>query len=677
MTRSFVLKPESAPIPSVHYQIPYAEHLNPQQLAVVEALNGPALVIAGAGTGKTRTLIYRLARLVESGIPPEEIVLLTFTRRAAREMLNRATTLLDGRCEGIKGGTFHGFCLSILQRFAPQIGFPARFSVLDAADAADVVDLLRTQRGLHRSKTRFPKKDTLYHLFSASVNRQKELPQLLAQEFPQHVRHEAEILALYKAYDQYKQQHGLMDYDDLLVRTLQLFEAHPTIRYEVCARIRHVLVDEFQDTNKLQGDLVAAFASVHRNVMAVGDDAQSIYAFRGANFQNIMGFPTRFSGTTLYKLEENYRSTPPILHLANYILSQAHERYEKELFSRREGGELPAIVQAPDDRFQSRFVCQMVLQLREEGVPLHEMAVLFRNGRDSYDLELELAQRNIPFVKFGGLKLNDAAHIKDVLAHLKIAENPLDVVAWQRVLLLLKGIGPKTAQELIAWVLNTDRPYDFDSLQSFEKYAQQLRPLALLLQELRKGEHLASSQVSDVIHYYGSILERVHPDDTEKRRQDLEHFIGIAANFATRRDLLSALALDPIERSTVEVEATQKDEAPLVLSTIHSAKGLEYQAVFITQALEGVLPSGYALNNQSAIDEERRLLYVALTRAKDYLFVSHPVLGYQRSFGGEYFTKPSRFIQDIPEHLAEPWQLVESAVSNNELPTSDPHLSLP
>ncbi|HRK74777.1 MAG TPA: ATP-dependent helicase, partial [Rhodothermales bacterium] len=335
------------------------------------------------------------------------------------------------------------------------------------------------------------------------------------------------------------------------------------------------------------------------------------------------------------------------------------------------------IVQAPDDRFQSRFVCQMVLQLREEGIPLNEMAVLFRNGRDSYDLELELARCNIPFVKYGGLKLNDAAHIKDVLAHLKIVENPLDAVAWQRVLMLLKGIGPKTAQELIQWILTTDKPYDFDSLQPFKKHVGQLRSLALLLQDLRKGERLASSQVSDVIHYYGPILERVHPDDTEKRRQDLEHFVGIAANFVTRGDLLRALALDPIERSTVEVEAIQKDEIPLVLSTIHSAKGLEYQAVFVIQVLEGVLPSAYALNRRSALDEERRLLYVALTRAKDYLFVSHSVLGYQRSFGGEYFTKPSRFIQDIPEHLAEPWQLVESSPSNNELSTGDPYLSLP
>lgn len=678
MTRSFILKPDQVVVRPAHYSIPYAEQLNPQQLAVVEAGSGPALVIAGAGTGKTRTLIYRLARLVESGVPPEEIVLLTFTRRAAREMLNRATALLDGRCEGIKGGTFHSYCLSILQRHAEKLGYPPRFNVLDASDAADVIDLLRTQKGLHQSKTRFPKKDTLYHLFSASVNRQKQLAHLLAQEYPQHTKHETEILALYEAYGRYKLQHGLMDYDDLLVLTLKLFEVHPNVRYEVCARIRHILVDEYQDTNRIQADLVAAFSSVHGNVMAVGDDAQSIYAFRGANFENIMGFPNRFPKTTLFILEENYRSTTPILNLANYVLALAHQRYEKDLFTRKTGGELPAIVQAPDDRFQSRFVCQMVLQLREEGIPLNEMAILFRNGRDSYDVELELSRRNIPFIKFGGLKLNDAAHIKDVLAHLKIAENPLDAVAWQRALRLLKGIGPKTAQEIIEWILTSEKPYNFDDIQRYKKHAPELQQLAILLQDLHKGNRPIAAQVGEIIHFYSPVLERIHPDDTEKRRQDLEHFVGIAANFATRTELLNALALDPIERSTVEVVAEQKDETPLVLSTIHSAKGLEYKAVFVIQALEGVLPSGYALNSQSALDEERRLMYVALTRAKDYLFVSHPVLGYQRSFGGEYFTKPSRFIQDLPETLAEAWQLVEeAAIPRQELPSGNPDLSLP
>jgi DNA helicase-2/ATP-dependent DNA helicase PcrA len=660
MARHFVIKrdPDADVLQTV---IPYADELNAQQLDVVRAPGGATLVVAGAGTGKTRTLVYRLAWLVEHGTPPEQIVLLTFTRRASREMLARASMLLDGRCNQVRGGTFHAFGVSILRQYAPVIGWPSNFTILDASDAADVIDVLRGALPKSLSRKRFPKKRTLQAIISAVRSRGASLSDILQNTWPQFVSFEDEISALAQAYAAYKQQHGLMDYDDLLIQTLVLLREHDDIRRSVAGRCRHVLVDEYQDTNPAQAALVAAFSSVHGNVMAVGDDAQSIYGFRGADLRNILTFEEQFPGARLLKLEQNYRSTQPILDLANHVLARAHRKHDKQLFTERQGGVTPVFVAAQDERLESRFVAQQVLALREEGVELNQMAVLFRNGFNSYNLEVELNRMGIPFVKYGGLKLSDAAHVKDVLAHIRVMENPQDAVSWNRILQLLEGIGPKTAHRLLNAILaEPSDTLSLDRAYLSDRYADQLTALFNLLRSGRSGKNATpADELERVLAYYEPILKRVYFEDHPKRQQDLDALAALAASFTDRMRMLESMALDPVELTAMDVEEEGNDELPLTLSTIHSAKGLEFKVVFVIQALDGVLPSARAVGDIHAIDEELRLMYVAITRAADELYVSYPMLQARR-FDGQYFTSPTRFLQDVPSALLEPGSLVEA-----------------
>lgn len=671
MARTFRLTQASSTT-KAHFTIPYGEVLNEQQYAAVTAGSGPNLVVAGAGTGKTRTLVYRVAYLVESGVAPENILLLTFTRRAAREMLMRASDLLDGRCSQVVGGTFHSYCLGLLRRYAATLSFPNGFSILDTSDAADVLDVLRTDRGFHRSEKRFPKKNTLQSIFSSVWNRGMPLRDLLEADYPQFIDFEEALRTIAQDYEAYKRRHGLMDYDDLLRRTIELFEQHDGIRRSVAAGLRQVLVDEYQDTNAMQARLVRYFSSVHNNVMAVGDDAQSIYRFRGADFRNIFDFPKHFDGAQVLKLEHNYRSTQPILDLANHVLSRAHRKYDKELFSERKDGERPAVIAATDEQEEAAFVAQMMLHLREEGTPLEEMAVLFRSSYNSFELEVELGRRGIPFVKYGGLKLSEAAHVKDVAAYLRIAENARDAVAWNRVLRLVPGIGPKTAAEIIEVVTaDVDDAFDVAGGSFPSRVRDSLDRLFRLFKSLNSDDRPLAQQLEGILDHYDPILEKKHADDFPKRRQDLDHLAGMAGTYRSRADFLSALALDPIELTALDAEATDDDERPVVLSTIHSAKGLEFDAVFLIRALEGVLPSAYALKDADELDEELRLLYVALTRARSELFISYPVIQHRR-FSGDYFADPSRFIVDVPESILEPLQLVRDAPAAPELGPHDP-----
>jgi DNA helicase-2/ATP-dependent DNA helicase PcrA len=667
MPRRIVLASETLPKPS-SLSIDYRSELNEQQFAAATAPAGPFLVIAGAGTGKTRTLIYRVAYLVETGIRPENIFLLTFTRRAAREMLTRASVLLDGRCSRVRGGTFHSYCVTVLRRYAAELDYPKNFTILDASDSADVIDAVRTATGMHRGDRRFPRKRRLQSIFSAISNRGTALPDLVVERYPQFVDYVDDLERLFRGYVDYKRQYGLMDYDDLLSNTLRLVDGEPEIADRISRDCLHLLVDEYQDTNRMQADLVARFAAVHGNVMAVGDDAQSIYRFRGADPANIFEFPDRFPGTRILKLEHNYRSTQPVLDLANHVLDHARKKYQKELFSDGRRGDLPAVVPAPDDQVESRFVSQMILQLREDGVPLNRIAVLFRSGFNSYALEIELNRRNIPFVKYGGLKLSEAAHVKDVISYLKILENPHDAVAWNRALQLLQGIGPKTARDLIEWITSASgSPYELQDRPYSPRYIEELKRLFEVLRSHQQPGSL-TAEVEDLVSYYEPILKRKYFDDFPKREQDLEHFVGLAGQFATREQFLSSLALDPIELTAIDGEPTPDDESPLILSTIHSAKGLEFHTVFVIQALEGVLPSGYSLKDEEALDEELRLLYVAITRAEENLFISYPSVQYRR-YEGEYFARPSRFISDVPESILEPCVLVEE--TGRQLTTGD------
>lgn len=579
--KKFVLQKEEPRKRPEEFQIPYKDLLNEQQLEAVFHDKGPALVVAGAGTGKTRTLVHRVARLVESGVNPSNILLLTFTRRAAKEMLSRASNILDERCKQVQGGTFHFYCSMLLHRYAKEIGYPSNFTIIDTADALEVIQFVRTQFNLHKKKKRFPNKRTLMNIISTCKNKNLDLRVVLLEEYPQFLEQEEKILKVAEGYEDYKEKNYVMDFDDLLIKTRELLMQQDDIRGKVASKNEYVLVDEFQDTNKLQAELTELFSSVHGNVMAVGDDAQSIYSFRGADHQNIMDFPNRFEGTKVIKLEENYRSTPEILDVANNLLKQANFKFEKELYSNIKKGELPALVQSASEHDQSRFVTQAVLQLREQGFELNELAVLFRNGRDSFDLEVELNRKNIPFVKYGGQKFTEAAHIKDVLAHVRVLVNPMDTIAWNRVLMLLDGIGPKTAQDLFEWIRLAKNPYRLDlSDTTSQSYIDQLKVLSKLLVDLKNNDHSVSKVVELIVDYYREFCKSRY-DDYPKRLKDLEAFINVSESFTSLPKMLEELALDPITATAVDTEQKTKEEGPLILSTIHSAKGLEWKHVFI------------------------------------------------------------------------------------------------
>ncbi len=655
--KKFVLKRDEVRLKPEDYSIPYAKLLNSQQLEAVFHDYGPALVIAGAGTGKTRTLVHRVARLVESGVDPSEILLLTFTRRAANEMLNRASSILDERCRRVKGGTFHFYCSQILHRYAEYIGFPNNFTIIDTADALEIIQFVRTKLNLHKKNKRFPNKNTLYSIISTCKNKHLDLRVVLFESYPQFVEHEDKIEEIIKGYEDYKSQNFVMDFDDLLIKTTELLAQQEDIRIRVAGSHRFVMVDEYQDTNKLQARLTKLFSSIHGNVMGVGDDAQSIYSFRGADHQNIMDFPSIFEGTKVIKLEENYRSTPQILDAANQILAQANFKFDKHLYSNKQEGDKPALIKAPSEHDQSRFVAQAVIQLREQEIPLNEIAVLFRNGRDSFDLEVELNRKNIPFVKYGGQKFTEAAHIKDVLAHIRVIVNPMDTIAWNRVLMLIDGIGPKSAQDLFEWIRLASNPYQLDLSDSVSaSYLNQIKNLSKLLLEIKQGDLSVSETVDLIVEYYRVFCEKRY-DDYPKRLKDLEAFVNIALGFVSLEKMLEELALDPITASAVDTEQKQNDEPPLILSTIHSAKGLEWEHVFIIQCLDGVLPSAYSVEDDEQLDEELRLLYVATTRAKQMLYYSYPALA--QSAYGDYFTQPCRFLEPLEDVSLEVWQLIE------------------
>ena len=435
------------------YNIDYETALNSSQLEAVSCTQGPLLVIAGAGSGKTRTLTYRVARLVEEGIAPSSILLLTFTRKAAQEMLQRAAQLLDSRCEGVAGGTFHSFANAILRRYASRLGLQAGFAILDRADAESMIQMLRKEMDLVTKQRAFPRKNSLANIFSKAVNKVIPIEDVVYDDYPHFLDNIDAIVELHKAYETRKREHHFLDFDDLLTNLQLLLRDHPDICYRISSGYQYIMVDEYQDTNKIQAEILYLLASIHKNIMVVGDDSQSIYAFRGANFKNIMNFPDIFSGTRIIGLEENYRSVQPILNLTNEIINSAREKYTKSLFTLRSGGTTPVLLSADDENTQSRFVVEKILELHQQGVSLNQIAVLFRAGFHSFDLEIELNRAEIPFIKVGGFKFVESAHIKDVLAHLRVIANGVDRISWYRIQLLIEKIGPKSAQKIYEAVL--------------------------------------------------------------------------------------------------------------------------------------------------------------------------------------------------------------------------------
>ena len=656
MTTTYILK--NPPLPERSSSgLDYRKELNDAQYQAATAMEGPLLIIAGAGTGKTRTLVYRVAHLIDQGVDPRSILLLTFTRRAAEEMIRRASLLIDGRCNQVAGGTFHSFANLVLRSYGRHIALSPSFTIMDRTDSEDVIQLIRSDMGLNTKERRFPRKQTVAEIFSMTHNKQTPLNDLLEIEYPHLVDANFELAELYRRYVDYKSTKSLLDYDDLLIKLRDLLANHAEVRERLSDIYRYIMVDEYQDTNHLQDEIVRLLAATHDNVAVVGDDAQSIYSFRGANFRNIMDFPKQFPSARLIKLEENYRSTQPILNLTNEIIARAKEGYEKRLFTRKSVGARPKLVQAGSEQMQSQFVCQKILELREQGVPLWDIAVLFRSSFHSFDLEIELLRHNIPFVKRGGFQFMETAHVKDLLAHLRILANPQDAISWNRILLLLEGVGPGASQKIIKWLLEGSNAVErLRSYPAKGKIAHGLRTLAQVLEEAKQAE-LPSEQAQYLMQYYLPILKQNYPDDHPKRLRDMEHFQGMTERYRSLERLLSDMALEPPNDSIGGVLAVDPDEGPLILSTIHSAKGLEFHSVFIIWALEGRFPSFYNTNSSEELEEERRLLYVAATRAKQNLFISYPTRVFDKSLR-MVLSRPSQFIDDMPERLLEPVALV-------------------
>lgn len=651
--KKYVLK--KRPVIKTDYKVNYEEDLNEAQLEAVKSKDGPILVIAGAGSGKTKTLTYRVARLIEDGIKPENILLLTFTKKAAAEMLSRATIVLDNRCEKVAGGTFHSFANIILRKYSKLLGLKNNFTIMDRADCEDVINHIVGQLFPKKEK-RFPKKSTLLDIYSKSINKVTPTKQIIADEFPQFAHCEDKIIEVHKAYVAYKRENSVLDYDDLLLYIKLLLENNDGLRKRLSNEYKYIMVDEYQDTNTLQADVIRLLASEHNNIMAVGDDAQSIYSFRGANFRNILDFPRLFENTKIIKLEQNYRSTQNILKLTNEIISKAKEKYTKNLFSNIVSPQVPALICAKDTQMEADFICQRILEFLDEDISLSDICVLTRNARMSYNLEIELSKRAIPFQKFGGPKFMETAHIKDVVAHLRVILNPDDVISLTRILLLLKGVGASTVNNIMP-IIKGDLKPDIKLLPSNK--SQSLTPLFNTLGQLRDYSTTKKPEeiVSAVINYYRPILKDKY-DDFSKREKDLDHFEYLSTQYSNLEDFISDLALEPPDASVEGMYKKNSDDEALTISTIHSAKGLEWDSVFIIGAVDGRFPSAYSFNSEEEMDEELRLMYVATTRAKNNLYITYPVDMYDYSMN-MVLSKPSRFLDGIPDDILERWDITE------------------
>ena len=653
---SYVTDPGRAPAPF--------DSLNTAQRAAVEhgvdalergARPGPLLVIAGAGSGKTRTLTARAARLILAGADPRRILMLTFTRRAAAEMTRRALSMVaealgtetHGR-ELSWSGTFHAIAQRLLRAHADQIGLSPDFTVMDRADAEDLMHLVREEMSLGKSAKRFPKKGACLAIYSHTVNARADLQAVLDAHFPQYAEWTDELKQLFRRYVASKQERDLLDYDDLLLYWATVM-ADSGVAADIRGRFDHVLVDEYQDTNVVQAEILRGLAPDGAGLTVVGDDAQSIYAFRAATIENILQFPQQFDPPArVVTLEENYRSTQPILDASNAVIAQARRRYAKQLFSRRESEQRPRLVTTRDETSQVDYVVQRVLENREAGIDLRAQCVLVRAGYYSGPLEIELARRNIPFVKYGGLKFMEAAHVKDLIAALRFAENPRDQVAAVRVLQLLPGVGPTTARKAAAAAEPHASPAE--GLQAFTppKAARSEWPALIeLMGRLRDRQTDWQAQPGLVRGWYGRHIDRLH-ENPHARMNDLEQLERIAQTYPNRRRFLTEVALDPPDTSGDEAGAPLIDDDWLILSTIHSAKGQEYRAVFLLNVVDGCIPSDMATGDEDSIEEERRLLYVAMTRAMDQLHLIHPQRFYRHNQGrhgdGHVLSPASRFL---------------------------------
>src|SRR5271157_2972559 len=627
----------------------FLNDLNPQQREAVTSGNGPLLVVAGAGSGKTKTLACRVAFLIANGTPPDRILLLTFTRRAAREMLSRAASAL-GRDSALTsqvwGGTFHAVANRLLRMYGRAISLAPEFTILDQSDSEDMLDVIRHRAVDAKSKGRFPGKGTLLAIYSRRMNSGEDLGTILSSLFPWCDRWEKELKTVYKEYVGLKQKRNLLDYDDLLVYWRHLLD-HPEAGDACGSRFDHILVDEYQDTNRTQAEILLAMRRANKNIMAVGDDAQSIYGFRAATVRNMLDFPALFPGAAVIALEQNYRSTPQILASTNRLIAQAKERYSKTLFSARPGGSLPQLVTCKDEEAEAEFVVRRVLEHLEQGTPLRTQAVLFRASSHSAALEIALVKKDIPFHKYGGLKFLEAAHVKDFVAILRIMENPRDEMAWFRVLNLLDGVGPATAGAVFERLDGAG--FSLDALKSLPLPSPADRDVAALAGIIAGcaggAEPALSVQLERIAAYYVPLLQENY-ENPEPRRADIEHIVSLASGCGSRSQFLAEIILDPPVSTSDLAQPPVRDEDYLVLSTIHSAKGCEWDVVYLIHAADGCLPSDMSTDTAENIEEELRLAYVAMTRARNHLYVAWPLRFYSHPAGHSdrhVYSQMSRF----------------------------------
>jgi ATP-dependent DNA helicase UvrD/PcrA len=663
MSRQYTL--QRAPTSnSIH--VDYSTELNEQQLAAVTAPPGPLLVIAGAGSGKTRTLTYRVAYLLENGIDPRNILLLTFTNKAAREMLGRVTNLLPIDASGLWGGTFHSIGNRILRRHGSALGYSSGFTIMDREDQKELIDAVVASAGIDPKEIRFPKGDVLAEIFSFVVNTEKPLEELLAEKFPYFLPLIEKIQDVRERYENKKKATNSMDFDDLLQKTLSMFQQHERIAEIYRRQFQFILVDEYQDTNKIQADLVDLLARDHHRVMVVGDDAQSIYSWRGANFQNILEFPKRYPDAQVFKIEMNYRSVPEILEVANAAIAANVQQFRKHLSATRESKALkPALVALNDSGEQAQFVAQRILELRDEGVDLNEMAVLYRAHYHAVELQLELSRRGIPYQITSGIRFFEQAHIKDVTSFVRFVANSRDEVAFKRMVKLLPGIGNRTAENLWrTWDNSLTKRGEVSSwserLLSMSVPAKSKKPWEQLAHTL--GEIAPAGQLSAPSEMITSVVEAIYDDyakanftNYELRREDLNQLAIFARQFKDVHEFLSQLALiSNVDAEAATIQASDRESVNL--SSVHQAKGLEFHTVFVIWLTDGMFPSNRSLDTREALEEERRLFYVAITRARDELYLTYPQMRLSGGYG-DVFQRPSRFLQEIPNELVEDWQV--------------------
>lgn len=634
----------------------YLEGLNERQRQAAVHGDGPLLVIAGAGSGKTKTLVARVAHLIESGTDPDRILLLTFSRRASSEMMRRAGTVVDPTAASmVWGGTFHSIANRLLRRYGPAVGLLEGFTVIDRGDTESMFGILRTEHGFGASRTRFPRKETIASIYSRTVNARVPLADTLKQRFPYCSEHVEDIATLFSGYTERKRASNVVDYDDLLLYWQALLVS--PVADAVRGLFDHVLVDEYQDTNHVQAEILMTMCGSSGNLAVVGDDAQSIYSFRAATVENILSFPDEYPDSTVVTLDRNYRSTPEILDVSNSVIGASETAFDKRLWTNRPNGPLVELVTCYDEAAQADWACDRVLELRERGIDLRDQAVLFRTGHHSGGLEIELARRSIPFVKFGGLKFLESSHVKDLLAMLRILDNPRDELAWNRVLLMLPGIGPATAARVIAHLDEVAATAGSNRLEAFLGYdipvSRETREVLGLLRDVLsdcRGDGGHEPIPSVQIDRLNDLCEAVFPliyDDAKARLGDVEHLGGLAGEYTNRSRFLTEITLDPPLSTSDFADAPYLDDDYLILSTIHSAKGGEWRSVIVIHAADGNIPSDMALSEPGGLEEERRLLYVALTRARDHLAVTVPQRFYHHRYstnGAHSYALRSRFL---------------------------------